>query len=192
MVLRRGDVPVDENIEVLASIVTKLDAAGIPYMLTGSGAMFVYGIPRMTRDVDIVIECAVSDAQRLAELFKDDWFVDEVGVRNAIRDRRSFNVIHKERFFKVDMIVRKDKEFQRHEFDRRTRKRIGELDVWIAGAEDLILSKLMWSASGNSAQQLHDAKQMAKVIAELDWDYLGTWADKLGLRDLLLEIKPDA
>ena len=181
-----------ENLEFLASIVRRLDTASIPYMLTGSGAMFIHGIPRMTRDVDIVIECDVSGAQQLAELFADDWYVDEVSVRGAIRDRRSFNIIHRERFFKTDLIVRKDTEFCRHEFGRRRRMRIADLDVWVASPEDLILSKLQWSANGDSAFQLRDAKQMAMVVPELDWEYLRTWADRLGLKELLREIEPHA
>ena len=178
--------------ELLAAIIAKLDTACIRYMLTGSAGMVVYTVPRMTRDVDLVIECDASDARRLTELFQDDWFVDEVSVRDAIRDKRSFNIIHKERFFKADLIMRKDTEFRRHEFSRRRRMRIDDWDVWVASAEDLILSKLQWSANGDSAFQLRDAKQMAMLVPELDWEYLRTWAERLGLEKLLGEIEPDA
>ncbi len=70
--------------------------------------------------------------------------------------------------------------------------RIADLDVWVASPEDLILSKLQWSANGDSAFQLRDAKQMAMVVPELDWEYLRTWADRLGLKELLREIEPHA
>ncbi len=74
--------------------------AGVPYMLTGSMAMSAYAPPRMTRDIDLVIECDSSDAQRLIEFLETDCYVDGAGVREAIQPRGSFNIIH--RFYGAD------------------------------------------------------------------------------------------
>jgi len=71
-------------------------------------------------------------------------------------------------------------------------RQVADLDVWVVSAEDLILSKIQWSANGDSAFQLRDAKQMAMLVPELDWEYLRTWAERLGLEKLLREIEPDA
>ena len=62
----------NSELEALREVVGRLDAAGIPYMLTGAVAMAVYAEPRMTRDIDIVIELAADAAARIVELFSPD------------------------------------------------------------------------------------------------------------------------
>jgi hypothetical protein len=41
--------------EFLRRVTAALDTNGVPYMLTGSLASSMYGIPRATNDIDIVI-----------------------------------------------------------------------------------------------------------------------------------------
>ncbi len=178
--------------ELLASIVAKLDTAGIRYMLTGSAAMMVYTVPRMTRDVDLVIECEPADARRLVALFGPEWYVDEAAVTKAVQERRSFNIIHKDTSFKADMFARKDSEYRREEFGRRRQLHFGEIDMWVASAEDILISKLKWAANGDSALQMRDASWLASQTHDLDWDYLRLWAGRLGLEQELEEVAPRA
>lgn len=178
--------------ELLVSIIAKLDTAGIRYMLTGSAGMMVYTVPRLTRDVDLVIECEPADARRLVAQFGSEWYVDEAAVATAVRERRSFSVIHKDASFKADMIVRKDGEYRRQEFGRRRQLHFGEIDMWVASAEDILISKLKWAANGDSALQLRDASWLASQTRDLDWDYLRLWAGRLGLEQALEEVAPNA
>jgi hypothetical protein len=176
------------ELEVLRDVVARLERAGIAYMLTGSVAMSVYAEPRMTRDIDIVVELAADDdAQRVVALFSPDYYVSDEAVRAAISARRLFNLFNLARLVKVDLIVRKDDEFQRHEFARRQRHEIDARALWVISKEDLILSKLAWAAPTRSAVQLRDVRKLLATGA--DEAYLRQWSVRLGVDALLLECR---
>ena len=152
-------------------------------MLTGSVAMSVYAEPRMTRDIDIVVELAAGDARRVVELFAPDYYVSDEAVRSAIAARSLFNLFSLSRLVKVDLIVRNDDEFQRHEFARRHRHELGGSSAWVISKEDLILSKLVWAAPTESAFQLRDVRKL--LASGADEAYLRQWSVRLGVDSLL-------
>lgn len=152
-------------------------------MLTGSVAMSVYAEPRLTRDIDIVAELASGDASRITQLFLPDYYVSEEAVQSAIAGGTLFNVFHLSRLVKVDLIVRKDNEFQRHQFARRERCDIGGNPVWVISKEDLVLSKLLWAADSESAVQLTDVRKL--LASGVDEPYLHEWSARLGVDGLL-------
>lgn len=173
----------NSELEVLRDVVARLEGAGIRYMLTGSVAMSVYAEPRMTRDIDIVVELAAHDARRVAELFSPDYYVSDEAVRAAISARSLFNLFSLSRLVKVDLIVRKDDEFQRHAFTRRQRHELAGNATWVINKEDLILSKLVWAAPTESAFQLRDVRKL--LASGADQAYLDRWSAKLGVGALL-------
>ena len=173
----------NSELEVLRDVVARLEGAGILYMLTGSVAMSVYAEPRMTRDIDIVVELAAGDARRVVELFSPDYYVSDEAVRSAISARSLFNLFNLSRLIKVDLIVRKDDEFQRHEFARRQRHELGGSSVWVINKEDLILAKLVWAAPTESAFQLRDVRKL--LASGADEAYLDSWSVRLGVDALL-------
>jgi len=181
----------NEQLEFLRLVVSRLDEAGVPYMLTGSMALSVYAPPRMTRDLDFVIECRPDDAARLVDLFQEDCYIEKSAVLAAIEQERSFNVIHNEWIVKADFIVRKDSEYRRAEFKRRRSVSLGKWSIWVASPEDLLLSKLQWSMNGESELQRRDAQQLAASVRDMDWEYLRAWASELGLSALLAEVEPE-
>ncbi len=96
---------VDELIEFLKLLGKRLDEAGFKYMITGSMAMAVYAVPRMTRDIDLVIEISLADTERLIELFASDCYIEENAVRDAIKQRGMFNIIHNDWILKADFTL---------------------------------------------------------------------------------------
>jgi hypothetical protein len=173
----------NSELEVLFDVVARLEGAHVEYLLTGSVAMSVYVEPRMTRDIDVVVELARADVARIVALFAPDYYVDDDAVRSAIETRGMFNVFHLANLVKVDLIVAKDEEFQRHEFARRERRPLGGRDVWVISKEDLILSKLLWAAPTGSAFQLRDVRKL--VASGADEAYLRAWSARLGVDALL-------
>ena len=129
------------ELEVLQDALVRFERAGVAYMLTGSLALSYYAEPRMTRDIDLVVEFSGTDSKRLAGLFEPEYYVSEADVERALRERGMFNVLHLEKLVKLDLIMRKDEPFRRHEFERRVRVRLAGFDAWIATREDLILSE---------------------------------------------------
>ena len=171
----------DEQLEFVKQIAERLESVGIPYMLTGSMAMAVYATPRMTRDVDLVVECTPADAPRIVGLFETDCYVDAEAVANAIRTRGQFNVIHNEWITKADFIVRKDDPYRETEFGRRRAVEAAGLRLSVVAPEDLILSKLAWARETGSELQLRDVRELIASAQDLDWAYLERWAAHVGV-----------
>ena len=173
--------------EVLARVIGLLTDLSIPYMIAGSLASSFHGRPRTTHDADIVIDPAPEPLDRLVgELSAAHLYVDLAVAREALRDRRQFNVIDATTAFKLDLIIRKDRPFNLEEFARRQPAEVAGLPIVLATAEDTILSKLEWAKKGGgSERQLADVAGIVDVKGpELDLEYIHRWAVALGVLDL--------
>lgn len=178
-----------DEFSVLTLVTSRLEAAGIAYMVTGSVAVSLYAEPRMTRDVDLVVELQPADTERLVAMFGVEFSCDADRIREAIARRAMFNLIHTEAVVKIDVIVRKDSPYREEEFGRRRRAEVNGAPMWVVSAEDLILSKLDWARSSRSELQLRDVKNVIAAQPALDWTYLDVWAERLELVDLLSEVR---
>lgn len=172
-----------DEIEVLKLVTTRLDAAGIGYMVTGSLALSHYAQPRMTRDIDLVVALEPNDAERLAHLLGDQFDCDADAIRAAIVRQDMFNLIHTELVVKVDFVVRKDIPFRLEEFARRRCVEFAGERISIVTPEDLLLSKLVWAKDTRSPIQLADARNLIESTM-LDWTYAERWAAHLSVAEL--------
>jgi 3-keto-L-gulonate-6-phosphate decarboxylase len=174
------------ELDVLGIVANRLEAAHVPYMLTGSFAMAYYATPRMTRDLDIVVALKVSDAAALAAQFSVEFYVDAEAVQGAARVEGFFNLMHLASGIKVDFIVRKSAQYRQVEFERRKRVEFAGIDCYIVSREDLILSKLVWSRETRSELQHRDVR--ALLHETVDQKYLRRWAIELGVLETLEEL----
>jgi hypothetical protein len=187
---RRGvRLPVSDELDVLKSVTAQLEGAGIAYMVTGSMAANFYAVPRMTRDIDLVVELSERDVDRVTLLFQQEYYIDRDMVQRAVRDHAMFNMIHNALVVKVDCVVRKETEYRREEFARRRAITVADLQVFIVSPEDLILSKLDWAKESRSQMQLDDVRNLLRSVQGLDTEYLNRWADRLGLTTLYQEVR---
>lgn len=171
--------------ELLGRITSALDANDIPYMLTGSLASSMYGIPRATNDIDIVISPSRAQLLSIVQLFQRVGLTvaPETAVA-ALRNKTQFNVIDFPNGLKVDLIVRKDRNFSVTEFDRRETHEVEGMRLTIATPEDVLLAKLEWAKIGDSELQLIDVAGIIKVQGStLDMPYIHHWVEQLGLED---------
>jgi hypothetical protein len=173
------------EIDVIRDLSQRLEQLGIPYMLTGSIAMNYYAEPRMTRDIDIVVELDISSLHQFIEILENDYYVPVDSVHDAIRDTTLFNIIHEESIIKVDFIVRKNSEYRMLEFKRRKQIRIGETPIYIVSKEDLILSKIHWARKSRSEMQKKDILNLMNT--GYDKKYVKKWALHLNVMDLYKE-----
>lgn len=178
-----------EELEVLKTVARRLDDLGVPYMVTGSMAVNYYAVPRMTRDIDVVVELSGGDADRLCEAFEGDFYVDRDAVRRAVEERGLFNLIHGASVVKVDFVVRKESEYRRVEFSRRRRIRVEDQELSAVAPEDLIVSKLDWARETRSEVQLADVRNLLACVPSLDEAYLAHWTGRLGLDTLYRELR---
>lgn len=180
------ELPPDDQTRVLVEVTTRLERARIPYMLSGSLAFSLYARPRMTRDIDLVVDAA-GDHDALVRLFEGDFYIEAASVLRAVAERRLFNAIHLATLVKVDVVVRKDDAYRRTEFARRRRIIVGGHPLWVVTAEDLLLSKLVWWRRSASAVQWEDVRELVRLA--LDWGYVERWAGELGVADALQEAR---
>jgi len=177
-----------EELEVLQIVHQRLALANIPYMVTGSMAMNFYAKPRMTRDIDLVVEVSASDLDRFIPLFQDDFYIERDMIQQALIQKTMFNLIHIPTVIKVDCVIRKDTPYRREEFSRRQTIIIEGNRLYIVSPEDLILSKLEWAKDTRSDTQLADIRNLLTMVAGLNRLYLEKWAYTLGVTQLLQEM----
>jgi hypothetical protein len=171
--------------DLFAKLRDVLEAAGIPYMVTGSFVSAVHGIPRATHDIDVVI---APTAQQLETLIRDfsqsDYYAELEDALQALRYESQFNVIDERGLWKIDFIIRKDRPFSIAEFARRRLTTILGIPVYAATAEDMLIAKLEWAKMGESERQLRDASGIIAIQgAHLDTPYVERWVTALSLED---------
>ena len=180
-----------EITRVLLRVTQTLERLGVPYAVGGSLASSLHGVMRSTLDVDIVADIKPEHVPALVSAFSTEFYADEAMIRDTIKHRSSFNLIHYETAFKVDIFIRKLRPYDQVQLNRRRKSVIAtnpEASVYVVSPEDIILSKLEWYRMGGevSDRQWRDILGVLKVRAgELDLNYLRKWAGELNVRDLL-------
>jgi hypothetical protein len=167
--------------DVFRRVVYALDAANIPYMLTGSFASAYHAVPRATQDIDLVISPSRPQLAELARAFSGpEYYCDPRAALEALDRESLFNVIDLATGWKIDFIIRKGREYSRTEFSRRQLVAFEGLDLYVAAAEDVLLSKLEWAKLGESGRQLEDAAWLLRRRGEdLDRAYVERWVERL-------------
>lgn len=167
------------ELDVLIDVVNKLNSLNVNYMLTGSLAMNYYAEPRMTRDLDFIIDINEKDIDKFINNFKEDYYISKDAIAKALHYNSFFNIIHIQAVIKVDFLIRKKEEYRKNEFDRRQIIRILGNEINIVSKEDLIISKLFWAKDSKSEKQKNDIINLLNT--DYDKEYLLKWLQKLDL-----------
>lgn len=168
----------------MQKVVDFFEREGVPYRVVGSMASIAYGEPRFTNDVDMLVELSEDQAERIGQEFPHpEYYVSVPAIREAIRQRHQFDILHPPSGLKVDVILCKDTEFGRADLTLGQRlKSEGFYDAWFASPENVILMKLRYFQEGGSEKHLRDIASVLLVQAEaIDRTYLDEWANKLGV-----------
>jgi hypothetical protein len=118
------------ELDVLRDVTQRLESGGVAFMLTGSMAMNFYAQPRMTRDIDLVVQVTSNQTDLLVSLFEAEYYVDRLAIAKAIAQHSVFNLIHNETIIKFDCIVLKNQQYRQEEFARRQRITLGDFQTW--------------------------------------------------------------
>jgi len=188
----------DEAFQVLLEVTRVLEELEIPYVVGGSLASSLHGIPRSTQDADLVAALRTDHIQSFIPRIEGAFYVAPERVEDAVRRRTSFNLIHLKTMIKVDLFVFSETPLARQEMERRQILPIPGVpaaQLQIASPEDTILQKLLWYQKGGgvSERQWNDILGVIKVQGRaLDLGYLEEWAERSGVHDLLARAFTDS
>lgn len=174
--------------DLLVQIAKILDNLKISYIVSGGMAVFVWGRPRFTADIDIVIEIKETNLMRLQSALQalgEAGYIDINMMKDALKNHREFNFIDGVTGVKVDFYIVKKDNFSISCFKRGRKKEIAGYKVNFISPEDLILIKLKWHKESGSTKQLEDAESILKISEDiLDMEYLNVWTEKLEVREI--------
>lgn len=181
--------------QLLTRVVAALETLGIPYMLTGSVASSLYGKPRGTHHVDIVVRLPLGRIKGLSAAFPPpEYYVSEDAIRSALETDSMFNVVEVGTGLKADFWLLWDDAYSQAAFARRNRVDAAGVEAWVCSPEDTILSKLRWAVeSGGSTKQFGGVLAVYEVQGgALDRHYIESWVDRLGVRPMWEQVKSQA
>jgi hypothetical protein len=156
----------------------------IPYLITGSVAATAYGEPRLTNDIDVVVDLDEAHACPFAAQFPlGEYYLNEA-IQEALIRKGQFNIIHPASGLKIEVMIQRER--------RSNRAGSGEqglihpadsYEARFAAPEDVVTKKMECYREGGSEKHLRDIAGIMKISAgEIDERYIGEWADRLGLR----------
>jgi hypothetical protein len=181
----------NEPIEVTLVVTGVFERLGVPYLIGGSLASTLYGMIRTTQDSDIIAEMRPEHIQPFVSALEADFYIDQQMIAESIQRNSSFNIIHHDTMFKVDVFIPRPRPFLKSQLARARRQTFTfgkNVGAKFASPEDTILSKLEWYRMGGevSDRQWRDILGVLKTKAgELDLEYLHQWARELKVSDLL-------
>lgn len=176
---------------ILIEVAEILKKLKISYLVTGGMAVVIWGRPRFTADIDIVIELTRAKADFLAKALKwlsKSGYIDDADIKEALQTRGEFNFIDPITGVKVDFWILKNEAFDYSRLKRRVAKKVLGKRIFFTSPEDLILIKLVWHRESGSTRQLEDVESIFRISGKkLDIQYLNRWAKKLGVLKILKE-----
>ena len=185
---------IGEPLRIAMDIVNLFEKMGINYMIGGSMASSLFGIPRSTQDVDFIVSLEDCQIGPLCSKLEGSFYYSESTIRDAVHRSASFNIIHLETMFKADVFVAGKASQSEFELQRRIPFQLEGSEsayVYLASPEDLIIEKLVWYEKGNriSERQLKDVEGVIKIQKhKLDLYYLKTQATKRNISELLNQL----
>ena len=176
--------------EATLAVIDALEASSIPYMLVGSYASNVYGVERSTQDADFVVELAEGAFGELSRRLPTAIRIDRQMSFETVTMTTRFVARVLESPFKIEFFLVSSDPHDQERFRRRRRVTAVNRPVWLPTAEDVIITKLRWSLVGRRSKDRDDARDVIAVQGDrINWDYVHSWCEQHGTRELLDEIR---
>jgi hypothetical protein len=176
--------------EAVVAVVDALDAAGIRYMIVGSLASNFHGVPRSTRDADFVVELGGGGLDHLISALPAPLRLRGQAAFEAVTGTTRYLIELGGSPFVCELFVLSSDPHDQERFARRLRVTALGRIVFLASAEDMVVTKLRWAVEADRAKDREDIRNILAVRgADLDWEYLRRWAAEHGTLELLEQIR---
>lgn len=177
--------------QAAAAVISLLERLGIDYLLVGAFSSNIYGVPRSTKDIDLVVSFGSLGVVEFCDALGDEFCLDRQMLLEGFTGTVRNVVRHRPTGFDIELFRLSDDPHHQQRFARRVRQHVTEMerDVWIPAPEDVVIQKLRWA-------RRKDQDDVVNVIAvsgsRLDWDYIQRWTDEHGTTQLLNQLKTEA
>lgn len=177
--------------DLISLFVAPIEGLGLEYMITGGVASVIYGDPRFTRDIDLILDLREADAPFLLDAFSsDDFYRPPLDtVKEEIRRPRHghFNIIHRDTALRADVYLLGEDPIHAWAFGRRVRIPLeDDIAIWLAPPEYVVVRKLQYYKESGSDRHLRDVSAMLEISEEqIDTQEVEGWAARLGLEQVL-------
>jgi hypothetical protein len=178
----------------LLMLIEAFDRAGIPYMIVGSYSSNFYGIPRLTKDADVVVHLPSAEWSRLPAILPEGIELEDQMSFEMVTSTRRELLRVKDSLFQIELFRLSEDPHDRSRFERRRRVEIFPgTQVFLPSAEDVIVQKLRWSHGVRRPKDYEDVVAVMQVQGKsLDWSYIEGWCGEHGTLGLLAEAKAEA
>ncbi|MBW2066557.1 MAG: hypothetical protein JRJ03_16730 [Deltaproteobacteria bacterium] len=168
------------------AFISRLDKLEIPYVITGAVASIIYGEPRLTHDLDLVVMMKIGDVDGLIKAFPSTEFycppaeILKIEIRRCHRGH--FNLIHYETGAKADIYLVGEDELHQWALSKRREFDLEGERVWVAPPEYVIIRKLEYFREGGSEKHLRDIAGMLELSPDqIDFKRLEEFIHRYGL-----------
>jgi hypothetical protein len=177
-----------EQADLLTKVAETLTKLRVPYAVVGSIASSMYGEPRNTNDIDIVLDLQPDHVLPFCEEFPSpEFYLSRTAVESAVTKRFQFNIIHPGSGFKIDCILAGSDAFDANQLSRAINLSL-EKDssaIRFATAEDVILKKMEYFRLGQSEKHARDILGILREQGDrIDREYIRQWAETMGLSEI--------
>ena len=172
-------------LEVVAAVTDALNRCGVAYMLVGSFSSNLYGLPRMTKDADFVLQVGSASVSQIASTLGPEFRLDPQITFETITATARYRIEHLPSQFTIEFFDLSSDLHDQKRFARRKTAVLAGRDVSVPSPEDVVITKLRWSKGGNRQKDVEDVLNVLRVQrSALDLPYIRDWTDRHGTREL--------
>lgn len=176
--------------EATLEAIDALEKLGLAYMLVGSFSSSYYGIPRLTKDADFVIEISPQSVIGIARLLEPRFRLDPQMSFETVTMTTRHILEAVDTKFKIELFYLSDDPHDQERFRRRRRVPLLDREVFLPSVEDVIITKLRWTQRSQHGKDWNDIRNVIAVQGDkIDWAYVHHWCDQHGTRAVLEEIR---
>jgi hypothetical protein len=179
--------------EATVAVIDALDALSIPYMIVGSFSTNFYGVPRATHDADFVVQLEAGAISALANRLGPSFRLNPQMSFETVTATKRYVFNLADTPFSIEIFLLSDDAHDSERFARRKQERSGNRNVFVPTVEDVIITKLRWACAGRRAKDIDDVENVIAIQGDrIDWDYVTSWCDRHGTRQILDDVRRSA